>query len=77
MKTKTIKLTCLQIAFLFVSCGLDAQQQVTLTGFSNADTAIERYRGGFKFVGTNEKLRYLPFLTACTYYSCSCRMAQT
>ena len=56
MKTKTIKLTCLQIAFLFVSCGLDAQQQVTLTGFSNADTAIERYRGGFKFVGTNEKI---------------------
>lgn len=56
MKTKTIKLTCLKIAFLLVSCGLYAQQPVSLTGPSYADTAIERFHGGFKLAGTDEKI---------------------
>ena len=30
MKTRTIKLACIQIAFLLVYCGLHAQQQVSL-----------------------------------------------
>lgn len=50
------KLFCVFAIVLFSLCGLHAQQSVLQTELSYADTAIERYHGDFKLVGTDEKI---------------------
>lgn len=54
---KTIVLTFIQTVLLAaVTFSLHAQQPVSLTESNYADTAIERFHGGFKLAGTDERI---------------------
>ena len=50
------KLFCYFAIVLLSLCGLHAQQPVSQMKFPNADTAIERFHGGFKLAGTDERI---------------------
>lgn len=53
---KTIRYFFILTVLCLATCGLQAQQQVTLAEAKNADMLMERFRGSLRFVGSSEKI---------------------